>query len=215
MSNDADFNRQQELEQSRRAWNAEAASFDEAPDHGLRDPNILNAWTNLLKRNLPSRENAAVNRALDVGCGTGSLSLVLAGFGYEVTGIDFSPEMIALAKTKADAALQTIDFHVMDAAFPQFPSQQFDVIVCRHLLWTLPEPPQVLQRWADLLKPGGRLIMIEGFWHTGVGLHAQQILDMLPDSLMNIVVEDLIDQPELWGQPMNDERYLIRADLRS
>jgi hypothetical protein len=44
---------QQQLEESRQIWNAEAASFDDQPDHGLHDPRVLAAWTNLLKDTLP------------------------------------------------------------------------------------------------------------------------------------------------------------------
>jgi ubiquinone/menaquinone biosynthesis C-methylase UbiE len=209
MGDEHGFNREQELEQSRHLWDAAAASFDDAPDHGLRDPIILNAWTNLLKRSLPS----GGNEILDVGCGTGSLSLVLTGLGWEVTGIDFSPQMVALAEAKAAAAQQSVEFHVMDAAFPQFPPQQFDVVVCRHLLWMLPEPSQVLSRWADLLKPGGCLMLIEGFWHTGTGLHIQEVVDALPASFTHIAAQHLSDQTDLWGGEVTDERFMVLADL--
>jgi 2-polyprenyl-3-methyl-5-hydroxy-6-metoxy-1,4-benzoquinol methylase len=211
MTNDHTPQYQQQLDESRQLWNAEAASFDDQPDHGLRDPLIRAAWTNLLTQALPARHA----EVLDIGCGTGSLSLVFTGLGCHVTGIDFAPDMIALAQAKAQAAHQSIQFHVMDAAFPQLPAQQFDVVVCRHLLWALPEPDQVLQRWVRLLKPDGRLLLIEGFWHTGAGLHSQQIMDMLPASLTQISVQNLSDHADLWGGVVNDERYLIQADLQA
>jgi 2-polyprenyl-3-methyl-5-hydroxy-6-metoxy-1,4-benzoquinol methylase len=210
MSDNGNSNYEQQLSEARQIWNSEAASFDDQPDHGLRDPGILAAWTTLLRDALP--EGKA--KVLDIGCGTGSLSLVLAKLGCNVTGIDFSPEMIALAEAKAKSAQQAIQFHVMDAAFPQLPAQQFDVVVCRHLLWMLPEPGEVLQRWSRLLKPEGRLLLIEGFWHTGAGLHSQEILDALPALLTNISVQTLSDQADLWGGEVHDERYMIRADLR-
>jgi 2-polyprenyl-3-methyl-5-hydroxy-6-metoxy-1,4-benzoquinol methylase len=203
--------RQQELDESRQIWNAEAASFDNEPDHGLRDPLVLAAWTRLLKTSLPSGKT----EVLDIGCGTGSLSLVLTGLGYTVTGIDLSPDMIACAEAKAQAANHSVTFHVMDAAFPQLAPQQFDAIVCRHLLWTLPDIDQVLQRWLKLLRPGGRLLLIEGFWHTNVGLHAQQILDAMPTSMVDVSVQPLSDQADLWGHVVDDERYAITADVPS
>lgn len=210
MSDNSAFNYEQKLHESRQIWNAEAATFDDQPDHGLHNPVVLAAWTKLLKETLPMN-NPTV---LDIGCGTGSLSLVCAGLGCKVTGIDFSPEMIAVAEAKAKTAHQPIQFHIMDGAFPQFSAQQFDVIVCRHLLWTLPQPDYVLQRWVSLLKPGGRLLLIEGFWHTGAGLRSQQIVDMLPSSLTGVLVQSLSDQADLWGSQVEDERYMIRADLR-
>lgn len=199
------------MHETRQAWDAEAATFDDQPDHGLRDPAVLAAWTRLLKRSLPPRTGAET--VLDIGCGTGSLSLVLAELGYQVTGIDLSPEMIARAQAKTAAMHNAVTFQVMDAAFPQLPPQQFDALVCRHLLWALPDIDQVLQRWLRLLKSGGRLLLVEGYWHTNAGLHSQQILDALPKTLRYVSVENLSDQPELWGSVVSDERYALTADL--
>jgi 2-polyprenyl-3-methyl-5-hydroxy-6-metoxy-1,4-benzoquinol methylase len=120
--------------------------------------------------------------------------------------------MIERARVKTEAAGQSVAFIVMDAADPQI-EQKFDVIVCRHVLWALPEPADVLQRWMTLLKPNGRLVLIEGFWHTGAGLHADEVLKMLPSSFTQTIVEHLSDQPALWGKPVNDERYAVIADL--
>ena len=149
---------------------------------------------------------------LDIGCGTGSLSIVLTELGHKVTGIDLSPSMISRARAKAATHKFQIEFHVMDAAFPQLSHRQFDVIVCRHLLWTLPGPQQVLQRWAEFLKSKGRLILIEGFWVTGAGLHAQEIVKMLPASLIHVSLKNLSDNPNFWGGRVTDERYAIIAD---
>lgn len=194
----------------REMWDQAAEQYDEQPDHGLRDPAVRQAWGRLLAARLP-RPPAAV---LDTGCGTGSLSVLLSELGYRVTGIDLSPEMIARAQGKAARAGQGADFQVMDAAAPRFPPGQFDAIVCRHVLWTLPEPRDVLRRWASLLKPGGCLLLIEGYWYTGSGMRAQEILSDLPRSVTVSLVETLSDQPELWGGPVTDDRYLILAVCR-
>ena len=198
------------LDRSRQLWDDEATTFDDEADHGLRDKNVRQAWMALLKASLPT----SPAMILDIGCGTGSLSLVMAELGHRVTGVDFSPAMIALAREKASQAGYSIPFHIMDASYPIFSPQQFDVILCRHLLWALPEPAQVLERWISLLKPSGRLCLIEGFWHTGAGLHATQIVDLLPASLTNTVIEDLSGQSALWGKTVTDERYLIRTILQ-
>ena len=202
-------NDEKRLQESRQYWDDLAPSFDDEPDHGLRDSLILETWTELLKTYLPNT-NATV---LDIGCGTGSLSVILAGLGHTVTGIDLSPSMISLAQTKAAAQGLQIELDVMDASHPQFPGQQFDVVICRHLLWALPEPKQVLQRWVEFLKPKGRLILIEGYWGTGAGLHAIEITSMLPSSLINISVQNLSNHPNFWGGDVTDERYTIIADL--
>ena len=79
-------------------WDAEAEAFDEAADHGLRDATVRAAWRSLLVSLLPPPPA----RVADLGCGTGSLSLLLADEGHPVTGVDFSPAMVARAVAKAD-----------------------------------------------------------------------------------------------------------------
>jgi 2-polyprenyl-3-methyl-5-hydroxy-6-metoxy-1,4-benzoquinol methylase len=175
----------------------------------LRNPIVLEAWTNLLKEHI----HFADGTILDIGCGTGSISVVLAELGHKVTGIDLSPAMISLAQTKAESHGHQIKFQVMDAAFPEFPQQQFDLIMCRHLLWALPEPKQVIQRWLEFLKPNGRLFMVEGYWGTGAGLQAKDLMAMLPPAFNNISIQNLSDNPNYWGGHVTDERYAIIADL--
>jgi 2-polyprenyl-3-methyl-5-hydroxy-6-metoxy-1,4-benzoquinol methylase len=200
---------QESAQEARLYWDKEAETFDQEPDHGLLDARVRAAWQELLENLLP----APPAGILDVGCGTGSLSVLLAEAGYEVTGIDFSPVMISQAKMKAQRAGQAISFQVMDAAFPSSFPQKYDVILCRHLLWALPEPARVLHNWSTLLAPNGRFLLIEGHWHTGGGLHAREIVDVLPATFSRIVVEDLSDKPALWGGGVRDERYLITAFL--
>jgi len=67
-------------------WDAEAATFDEQPDHGLRDPQVWAAWSDLLLPLMPPAPSAVV----DVGCGTGSLALLLVQAGHVVCGVDLS-----------------------------------------------------------------------------------------------------------------------------
>lgn len=201
---------QAHLDHVRREWDQAAATFDQAPDHGLRDPVVRQAWAALLRPYLPTR----VAPCLDIGCGTGSLSLLLAEAGQQVTGIDLSPAMVAQARQKAALAGQAIAFTVMEASNPAFPPAHFALILCRHLLWALPEPAQVLAHWAKLLQPGGRLLLIEGFWHTGSGLPTAAVIAALPPALDAVKVVNLVDQPALWGGPVQDERYLVVAERR-
>lgn len=202
---------QQSLEEVRRQWDLAAVSFDEEPDHGLRDPAVRQAWAERIEQWLPP----APSTVLDMGCGTGSLSVLIATLGHKVTGTDLSPEMLERARTKAKAAgMETqTDFLPMDAAYPELPNKRFDAVICRHILWSLSEPAQVLRRWTNLLKPGGRLVLVEGYWHTGAGLRAAEVVTALPPYLTNTVVEELTSRVELWGKAVTDERYMIRADL--
>lgn len=198
---------QAQLRATQHYWDNVADTFDREPDHGLRDPLVRQAWATLLTRWLPATASAI----LDIGCGTGSLSLLMAQMGHQVTGIDLAPAMIAQAQQKAHAAGQSINFQVMEASDPQLGTLSFDVILCRHLLWALPAPARVLARWSNLLQPGGRLLLIEGFWHTGGGLHVDAVIAALPARLTWVTVVELAGQPLLWGGPVTDERYLVVA----
>ena len=193
---------------ARNFWDQAAATFDEEPDHGLSDPAVRQAWTAHLRAWLPARPAAI----LDLGCGTGSLSLVMAELGHTIRGVDLSPAMIAQARTKAAAAGHAIDFQVMDAAAPSLALAQFDVLVCRHLLWALPDTAAVLRRWAALLRPAGRLVLVEGRWGTGAGLAPEEILSALPPEFAPHSVENLSAEPALWGRAVADKRYAILAD---
>ena len=191
-------------------WDAEAPTFDEMPDHGLRDPEVRRAWADRLRGWLP----AAAADVLDLGCGTGSLSLLAAEQGHRVTGVDLSPAMVDLARAKL--AGRDAVFLLGDAAAPPVGEQRYDVVLVRHVLWALPDPARVLRHWRGLLRPGGRLVLIEGRWGTvsPVGIPAERLIEFLaplvPDA-GHVRVERLSDDPLLWGGPVDDERYAAVA----
>lgn len=186
-------------------WDAGAATYDNEPDHGLADPDTRAAWSALLATHLPD----APADILDAGCGTGSLSLLMRQQGHRVTGIDASPSMLDLARAKLDAAGLPMPFHLMDASYPEFPAGTFDVVLSRHVLWMFDDLPAVLDRWLSLLRPGGRLLLIEGFWHTGGGLHARDLLHALDARPGQATLVNLSPDARLWGGEVGDERYLV------
>ena len=120
-------------------WNTEAATFDEAADHGLADPGCREAWRRLMLDVLPP----APARVADLGCGTGTLSLLLAEQGYAVDGLDFSPAMVQRARAKAG---HVATFTQGDAAEPPLDHAAYDVVLSRHVLWALPDPAVGLAR---------------------------------------------------------------------
>ena len=78
-------------------WNRRAAHFDEDFGHSIRTPAERAAWDRILDLILPA---AGALEALDIGCGTGFLSLELASRGHRVTGVDFALSMIAQARMR-------------------------------------------------------------------------------------------------------------------
>lgn len=185
-------------------WDAAADSFDEEPDHGLLDPAVRDAWAGRLESWLP----ATRGDLLDLGCGTGRLSLLAAGQGHRVTAVDRSPRMAEQARAKlAGTGSEVL---VGDAARPPVGERAFDVIVARHVVWLLPDPAAALAHWFGLLKPGGRLILIEGVW-GGVGLPAARVTSLLAQHTERVHHEDLAADPRLWGKEVDDERYALVA----
>ena len=190
---------------ARALWDAEAATFDDAADHGLRDPEVRQAWADLL---LPLIDGSGLQVA-DLGCGTGTLSLLLASEGgHFVSGVDFSPEMIRRARGKAEQTIPKPVFTVADAAEPPLTAGTFDVVLSRHVLWAMPDPATALRNWIDLLTPTGILILIEGRWHTGVGLPPDECFRLVSDQRNDVQLR-MLDDPSYWGGPTSDERYLI------
>ena len=191
-------------------WDAEAASFDEEPDHGLRDPEVRRAWAGRLRDWLPGR----AGDVLDLGCGTGSLSLLASEQGHRVTGVDLSPAMVALAREKL--AGRDAVFLVGDAAAPPVGEERFDAVLVRHVLWTRPDPGRALRHWRGLLRPDGRLVLVEGVWGgiEPVGIPAERLTALLAPITGQARVERLSDDPLLWGGEVTDERYAVVAEVR-
>ena len=187
-----------------RYWDEQASSFDEAPDHGLRDEAVRAAWASLLAPLMPP----APARIADLGCGTGSLAILLAQEGHIVSGIDVAEGMISRARAKAADAGIEADFAVGDAMQPPWPPATFDVVLARHVVWVLPEPALGLGRWFELLKPDGRLVLVEGRWWTGAGLTADELLAVVRAHDRSASITPLLDT-QLWGDPITDERYLL------
>lgn len=142
-------------------WDEGAATYDEAAGYGRLSPLEREAWIRLLGRLVdPSRSR----RVLDIGTGTGFLALLLAELGHEVVGIDPSEAMLARARAKVAAAGLAVELRHGDAYEPGVPEGSVDVVISRHVLWLLHEPERAVTAWARTVRPGGRIIDIDGVW---------------------------------------------------
>ncbi|MET1059614.1 MAG: class I SAM-dependent methyltransferase [Nocardioides sp.] len=189
---------------SRDLWDREAATFDDEPDHGLGDELTRAAWRAMLLGVLPP----APARIADLGCGTGTLAVLLAEDGYSVDGLDVSPEMVARARAKAEVAAVAVDVRLGDANAPDLDPATYDVVLSRHVLWAMDDPAAALDRWLALLAPGGVLVLVEGSWSTGAGIAAEEAVALVRAAGRDA---DLRRLPEAvyWGKEITDDRYLL------
>jgi ubiquinone/menaquinone biosynthesis C-methylase UbiE len=140
-------------------WGRRAPGFDDGFGHSIRTPAERAAWDRIFDLVLSGSRPLDV---LDAGCGTGFLSFELAGRGHRVTGVDFAPAMLAEARRKAVERAISVRFEEADAEHLPFPPGSFDLAISRHVLWTLPHPEAAIDEWVRVLRPGGRLVVIDG-----------------------------------------------------
>jgi phosphatidylethanolamine/phosphatidyl-N-methylethanolamine N-methyltransferase len=101
-------------------------------------------------------------RILEVGVGTG-LNLSLYKPGSDVTGIDFSPQMLDRAEARAAREGLTPRLFEMDAADLRFADDTFDVVYAPYLISVVPDPVSVLREMERVCRPGGRLLILNHF----------------------------------------------------
>jgi SAM-dependent methyltransferase len=105
-------------------------------------------------------------QALEIGCGTGSFSRLLAQRSDRVLALDLSPQMIRLARDRSDQ-FPGIDFQVADVLSWAFPEQRFDCIVTIATLHHLPLA-EMLDKLKASLKSGGVLLVLDLFEPSGL-----------------------------------------------
>jgi len=209
-------------EQIAQYWDEYAAEYDQEPDHGLLDSDTRAAWKDLLRMWLPPHPSDIV----DLACGTGTLSALAAELGHRVRAFDLSREMVRRAQAKTAHFGAAVEVRQADVSSPPLEPHSVDGVLARHILWTLPDPEAALATWAAAVRPGGRLVLVEGRW-TSVGVDSIDDPDRMPWSggvrsadlraAVERVAGDVhvvqLTDPVLWGRAIEDERYLLAATV--
>jgi SAM-dependent methyltransferase len=96
----------------------------------------------------------------DLGCGPGAHALALARRGYDVVGVDGSPRMVAVARTRAarDKVHATFDVHDVSAPLP-FAGASLEGVLAILALQHLPHPATFIAEVRRCLRPGGHLLI--------------------------------------------------------
>lgn len=139
------------------AWDRGVADYDELVAHGRLTRTEADAWKTVLAGHLPPPPA----RVLEVGAGTGVMSLLIAELGYDLTATDISRAMLQEARKKAGQHELTITFEIADAEVLPFKDEQFDAVFGRHILWTLPHPERAAAEWRRVLRPKGTLVLVD------------------------------------------------------
>jgi len=144
-------------EETRQAWNANAAFWDARMGEGNDFVEVLN-WPAIV-RLLELRPG---ERMLDIACGNGLTSRRLAAMGASVVAFDFAEEMIAHARRRTTSDSSRIQYHVLDAtdetALLALGEGQYDAALCNMALFDMAEIDPLMRALYRLLKPGGRFV---------------------------------------------------------
>lgn len=167
----ADTGTTEQLKQENEAyWTGRAAGYSEVNKDELRTQQ-RQTWTRELVAQITSAFPEAQPRdlrVLDMGCGPGFFSILLARAGFRVTAADYTPAMLgeARANARAQGVEDAIDFRQMDAEAPSVADCAFDVVVSRNLTWNLPHPETAYAQWLRILKPGGLMLNYDANWYA-------------------------------------------------
>lgn len=136
-----------------------APHYDRLND--LQSAGLHRLWKRRLVRWANVRPGA---RALDVCCGTGDIALRLARAGAEVTGLDFSEAMLAVARGKIrnpESGIRNLRFVHGDAQALPFGDAEFDVVTVGYGLRNLASWEAGLREMARVARPGGRVLVLD------------------------------------------------------
>ncbi|ODA43110.1 methyltransferase domain-containing protein [Desulfosporosinus sp. BG] len=153
------------------SWDIHAKDYDAQYAHGLKSLGETEQWKLALQQ-IAGKKNLKI---LDVGTGTGFLALLLAELGHKVKGVDISEGMMSEAKRKAEMKGLPIQFSYGDAENLDEPDNTYDLVINRHILWTMQYPEKAIQEWIRVLKPGGKLVIMDGDWFYRKPLYTLKI----------------------------------------
>ena len=140
------------IESERKFWNSKAKDYDTVVNKFF--PKVYEGVIeNLIQDTSQSK------KLLEVATGTGILAIKLSNYVPDITAIDLSPEMLQLAKAKAEKAqVNNIDFRIGDVCNLEFKNNSFDTVLASNVLHLLFQPDIALQQMRRVLYDDGVLI---------------------------------------------------------
>jgi ubiquinone/menaquinone biosynthesis C-methylase UbiE len=117
----------------------------------------------------------AQGQVLEVAIGTGR-NLPHYRADVSITAIELSPAMLAIARQRAADLGREVNFHEGDAEHLPFDDASFDTVVCAFSLCTIPSPVAALAEMRRVLRPGGRLLLVDHIGSSWPPVYAAQWL---------------------------------------
>ena len=169
-------------------------------------------YHSFLLEQLPRR----CDNALEIGCGTGAFSRLLARRSERVLALDLSPRMIQIARERSEH-YPNIDYRIADATTWEFPGAQFDCVVSIATLHHLPIE-EMLSKMKDTLNVNGTLIVLDLFQEKGLADALTSILAALVSRLFRLIKTGRLAQSrqerEAWAEHGQNDSYLTLSQVR-
>ena len=169
-------------------------------------------YHNYLLKQVPTRRE----EALDIGCGTGTFTRLLAERVDRVMAFDLSPGMVQIARIQS--RLHTnIEYQVADATTLEYPVDRFDAIASIATLHHLPIET-TLAKMKSALKTGGSLLILDLYKSTGVRDRLTDAVAMPVSLLLKLLRNGRLRQPrevrEAWAEHGKSDVYPTLAQVR-
>ncbi len=187
--------------------------FDRIADLSDNEWNHNNHYESFLLKHIPPSSELD---ALEIGCGTGSFTRLLAQRFRRVLAIDLSPRMIELAKEQS-RQYPNIDFHVADVMTEEFSSNQFGCIASIATLHHVPFEP-ILAKMKDALKPGGTLLVLDLFKAESLTDFSTTLLAIPVNIILKLIKDGHIRESSAvraaWEEHGRTDTYLALSQVR-
>jgi ubiquinone/menaquinone biosynthesis C-methylase UbiE len=190
------------VRRQRRVWSRRVNSWDHHTPSGLEK---------VVTEVLAAANVRSGDDVVDLGCGTGQLSLPLAERGAHVLAVDISSQMIARMVGKArDRSLSGVEGVAMPIEDFSMPAQSVDLVVTSYALHHLrdPDKSRVVSAAYNWLRPGGTLIVADMMFGRGGTRHDRAIIKSKVKALARKGIGGW------WRIAKNAYRYLVRVQER-
>ena len=154
--------------------------------------------------------------SLDIGCGTGSFTRLLADCSDRVLGLDLSPQMIQVARERS-ALYPNIDYRVVDVTTWEFPPERYDCIASIATLHHLPLE-EMLSKMKSALKDGGYLLILDLFKGAGLADLLTSVLAVPMSIALRFTKTGQLREPrevrEVWAEHGKNDSYPTMCQIR-